>query len=68
MSGIDPNIVIHEIQTYPYAKPVCQKLRPIHPRKATAIKAEVEKLLKDGFIYPMPLTDWVSNIVPVTKK
>jgi hypothetical protein len=24
--------------------------------------------LKAGFIYPIPLTDWVSNIVPVNKK
>jgi len=29
---------------------------------------EVEKLLKVGFIYPIPLTDCVSNIGPVTKK
>jgi len=32
------------------------------------IKSEVEKLLKDVFIYPFPLTNWVSNIVLVTKK
>ncbi|WP_208081288.1 hypothetical protein, partial [Bacteroides uniformis] len=38
------------------------------PRKAAAIKAEVEKLLNAGFIYPIPLTEWVSNIVPVDKK
>jgi hypothetical protein len=68
MPGIDPNIVVHEIPTYPGAKPVRQRLRPVHPRKAAAIKAEVEKLLKAGFIYPIPLTDWVSNIVPVDKK
>jgi len=68
MSGINPSIVIHEIQTYPYAKPIRQKLCPVHPRKDVAIKAEVEKLLKAGFIYPVPLIDWVSNIVPVTKK
>jgi hypothetical protein len=63
-----PAIVVHEIKTYPDAKPVRQRLRQIHPRKAAAIKAEVEKLLKAGFIYPIPLTDWVSNIVPVNKK
>ena len=68
MPGIDPSIVEHEIPTYPGAKPVHQRLHPVHPRKAAAIKAEVEKLLKAGFIYPIPLTDWVSNIVPVTKK
>ena len=33
-----------------------------------AIKAEVEKFLKAGFIYPVPLTKWVSNFVPVDKK
>eukprot|EP00253_Pinus_taeda_P033533 PITA_33533 len=46
MPGIDPTIVVHEIKTYPDTKPVRQRLRQIHPRKATAIKAEVEKLLK----------------------
>ena len=68
MPRIDPSIVMYEIPTYPGAKPVCQRLCPVHPRKATAIKAEVEKLLNAGFIYPIPLTEWVSNIVPVDKK
>lgn len=68
MPGIDPRIVIHEIKTYAGAKPVRQKLHQIHPKKAAAIKAEVEKLLRAGFIYPVPLTEWVSNIVPITKK
>jgi len=68
MPGIDPSIFIHEIQMYPYANPIRQKLCPIHPPKAAAIKSEVEKFLKVGFIYPVPLTDWVSNIIPVMKK
>jgi hypothetical protein len=29
---------------------------------------EIEKLLKASFIYRVPLTDWVSNIVPINKK
>jgi len=33
-----------------------------------AIQAEVENLRRVDFIYPIPLTKWVSNIVPVTKK
>jgi hypothetical protein len=49
MSGIDPRIVEHEINTYPNAKPVQQKLRLVNPRKEAAIKVEVEKLLKAGF-------------------
>jgi hypothetical protein len=68
MSGIEPEIVIHEIKTYPDAKPIWQRLHPVHPCKAAAIKLEVEKLLKDFFIYPLALTDWVSNLVPIDKK
>jgi hypothetical protein len=68
MPGIDPAIVVHEIKTYPGAKPVWQRLRPVHPHKAVAIKLEVEKLLKVGFIYPVALTEWVSNPVPIDKK
>jgi hypothetical protein len=37
MPGIDPSIVVHEIKTYPGAKPVRQRLRPVHPRKAAAM-------------------------------
>jgi hypothetical protein len=68
MPGINPAIVVHEIKTYPEAKPVQKRLRPVHPRKAAAIKLEVEKLLKVGFIYPVALTEWVSNPVPIDKK
>jgi hypothetical protein len=68
MLDIDPEIVIHEIKTYLDAKPIWQRLCPVHPRKAAAIKLEVEKLLKVGFIYPVALTDWVSNLVPIDKK
>lgn len=68
MPGIDPSTVQHEIKTYENAKLVRQRLWSINPRKVAAIKVEVEKLLKVGFIYPVPLTDWVSNPVPVDKK
>ena len=68
MPTIDPSIVVHEIKTYPMTKPVKKKLRQVHPRNAAAIKAEIEKLLKVGFIYPVPLTEWVSNVILVNKK
>jgi len=67
MSGIDPSIAQHEIKTYENAKPVHQRLQPINPRKAVAIKAKVDKLLKAGFIYLVPLINWVSNPVLVDK-
>jgi hypothetical protein len=68
MPGIDPCIIEHEIRTYSDAKLIRQLLRAVNPRKAPAIKAEVEKLLNAGFIYPVPLIEWVSNPVPVNKK
>ena len=68
MPGIDPSIVEHEIQTYPDAKPARQKLRHVNPPKVAAIKAEIEELLKAGFIYLIALTEWVSNPVLVDKK
>jgi hypothetical protein len=68
MPRIDPLIVVHEIKIYPVVKPVRLKLHPIRPKKTTTIKVEVENLLKSGFIYPIPLIDWVSNIVLVAKK
>jgi hypothetical protein len=40
----------------------------VNPRKETKIKAEVEKLLNAGFIFLVPLTEWVSNHVPIDKK
>jgi len=61
-------IIVHEIKTYLGENPVRQKLHPVHPQKIMAIKAEVEKLLKFGFIYHVPLIEWVSNIVLVAKK
>jgi hypothetical protein len=68
MLVIDHDIVVHEIKNYLDAKPIWQRLRPVHPHKFVAIKLEVEKILKVGFFYPVALTDWVSNLVSVNKK
>ena len=65
---IDPSIVVHEIKTYPSAKLVRKKLRQVHPRKDAALKVELGKILKAVFIYPVPLMEWVLNVVPVNKK
>ena len=68
MLGIDSSIVEHDIKMYLDVKMVQQRLHPVHPKKATAIKVKVGKLFHVGFIYPIPLTDWVSNVGPVMKK
>ena len=68
MPGIVPRIFEQEIKTYLDAKPVRQRLCAMNPRKAPAIKVEIENLLKVGFIYPIFLTEWVSNPILVDKK
>jgi len=35
--------------------------------KETVIKDDVEKILKEGFIYMIPLMEWVSTLVLVDK-
>ena len=52
--GIDPHVIEHEIKTYPDAKPVRQRLRAVNPRKAPAIKVEIEKLLKASLSITFP--------------
>jgi hypothetical protein len=59
---------VHEIKTYLDVKPVRKRLHPIHPCKDLSINLEFEKFLKVGFVYAMALTNWVSNLVLVSKK
>jgi hypothetical protein len=66
--GLDPSIVEHRIDTWSNITLVHQKQRPLHPSKAVAIKAEIDKLRAARFIYPIAYTSWVSNPVPVDKK
>ena len=68
MPRIDPYNVKHHIDTWPDVAPVCQNKWPINPSKAPAVKDEIEKLHKAGFIYPIAYTTWVSNPIPINKK
>lgn len=68
MPSIDPNIVFHKIKMYLDAKPIQKCLHLFHPKKVVNIKSEVEKFLCVGFIYLVPLTDWVSNVIHVRNK
>jgi hypothetical protein len=65
---INPHIFKHDVKTYLDGKPIWQILRDVNPRKAPAIKVEVEKLLNFSFIYSVPLTEWVSNPIPMNKE
>jgi hypothetical protein len=68
MPGLNPSIVENNIDTWLDITPVQKKQQPLHPSKAAAIKAEIDKLRAVGFIYPIAYTSWVSNPVPVNKK
>ena len=68
MLSLDPSIMEHHINTCLDVALICQKQWPIHPSKATVVKAEIEKLCTTDFIYPFAYTTWVSNPVPVNKK
>ncbi|MCO5570329.1 hypothetical protein L7F22_024048 [Adiantum nelumboides] len=50
------------------SQPVRQKLRRMGQFQLNALKEEVDKLLKAGFIYPVSTADWVSPVVITPKK
>ena len=56
MPGLDPSIVKHHIDTWADVTPIRKKQWPIHPSKAVAVKAEIEKLCTTSFIYPIAYT------------
>lgn len=67
MSGLDLDLIMHYLSISPRVKPVKQKLQKMHPHVALLVKAELEKLLKVGFIRAIDYAEWISNIVPVSK-
>ena len=50
------------------ARPVRQRLRRMGQEQMAALKEEVDKLLKAGFIYPVETAEWVSTVVVTPKK
>ena len=59
---------MHHLNIKPDVKLVKQQQRWFHPNIMEAIKAEVHKLIKCGFIREEQHLDWVANIVPILKK
>src|SRR5256886_11512948 len=59
---------MHRLNIKADAKPVKQPQRRLRPNIMDAIEQEVQKLIESGFIRKEQHPDWVSNIVPVTKK
>ena len=68
MPGLDPIIVQHHLPIFPYARPVKQKLRRLHPRWSLQVKEEIQKQLRVGFLSVVEYPEWLANVVPVPKK
>ena len=56
LKGIPPHIAMHSIPLEPNTILVRQKERRMNPHLQLLVKAELEKLLRAGFIFPMELT------------
>jgi hypothetical protein len=48
--GVNRDIIEHRYQVSPTIKPKKQKLRKMSEEKVEAVKAEVQRLLDEGFI------------------
>ena len=67
MPGIDPSVITHRLNMYPFSKPVRQKKRVFSPERDKAIKEEVWKLTTTQFIKEVYYPDWLANVVMVKK-
>ena len=68
MPGLDPTIVQQHLPILPYARPVKQKLRRLHPRWSLQVKEEIQKQLSVGFLSVVEYPEWLAKVVPVPKK
>ena len=68
MTGISPVNASHKLNVFPSAKPVRQRVRLFHPDRHQIIQAEVDNLMKVGFIKEVKYSEWLANVVVVPKK
>ena len=67
MPGISPDLITHKLNIDSSRKTVKQKKRNFALERREAIKEEVEKLLKAGFIEEIQFPEWLANPVMVKK-
>nr|ABA93256.2 retrotransposon protein, putative, Ty3-gypsy subclass [Oryza sativa Japonica Group] len=67
MPGVPKEVTEHKLMVRPDAKPVKQKLRRFAPDRKQAIREELDKLLKAGFIREVLHPEWLANPVMVRK-
>jgi hypothetical protein len=67
LRGFDSSLIQHAIPIQKGVKCIRQKQRPINPTVEATIRKELEIFLKDGIIFPVKYSEWVSNLVHVRK-
>ena len=65
MIDISPAHASHKLNVVSSAKPIRQRVRCFHPDRH---QAEVDNLLKAGFIREIKYPEWLANVVVVPKK
>ncbi|XP_062114336.1 uncharacterized protein LOC133825400 [Humulus lupulus] len=68
MPSLDPNVAVHRLAVLKDVPPVKQSQRRIRPELISKIEAEIDKLIRVGFIREVKYPTWLANIVPVLKK
>ena len=68
MVRINPTVASHKLNIISMAKLVRQKVRHFHPDSHQIIQMEVDNLLREGFIKEVKYSEWLANVVVVSKK
>ena len=68
MIGLNPAHASHRLNVVPSARSIRQRVRLFHPYRHQVIQAEVDNLLKAGFIREIKYLEWLANVVVVPKK
>lgn len=67
MLGIDPKIMVHRLNVFPFFPPIQQRKKVFAQESDKAIAEEVHKLLDIGFIRKVYYLEWLANVVMVKK-
>jgi hypothetical protein len=68
MPGIPREVVKHSLDILPHSQAMQQRLRRFDKERRRAIRAELRKLLEDGFIKEVFHPTWLANPILVKKK
>ena len=68
MIGIPSELCMYHIYIKNDSKPVHQPQHRMNLNLRDIVKEEIQKLLEEGFIYPISDNEWVSTLVTISKK